>query len=158
MSVAAEIAGRLADGGVVIIDGGTGTQVQAEGAAMDVEAWSGPREPGAARRGAACARGLHPAGAEVIIANTFAASRAALEPAGLGSRVADANRNAVAAALRAREAAAGGRAVAIAGSMSAFCPAAVHGGNEPAWPPRIGSRAWPTSVSRPGCWRRRGLT
>jgi methionine synthase I (cobalamin-dependent) len=45
------------------------------------------------------------AGAEVIIANTFGSSRAALEPAGLGSRVAEANRNAVRAALRAREAA-----------------------------------------------------
>jgi len=130
MSVAAEIAGRLADGGVVIIDGGTGTQVQAEGVPMDVEAWSARanlEQPDVVQR-------VHEAyiraGAEVIIANTFAASRAALEPAGLGSRVADANRNAVAAALRAREAAAGGRAVAVAGSMSAFCSAAVHGSNE----------------------------
>jgi S-methylmethionine-dependent homocysteine/selenocysteine methylase len=70
------------------------------------------------------------AGAEVIIANTYAASRAALEPAGLGGRVADANRNAVAAALRAREAAADGRAVAVAGSMSAFCPVLMHGRNK----------------------------
>jgi S-methylmethionine-dependent homocysteine/selenocysteine methylase len=67
------------------------------------------------------------AGADVIITNTFAASRTALEPAGLGSRVADANRNAVAAALRAREAAAGGRTVAVAGSMSPFCPVVMHG-------------------------------
>jgi S-methylmethionine-dependent homocysteine/selenocysteine methylase len=41
--------------------------------------------------------------------------------------VADANRNAVAAALRARQAAAGGRAVAVAGSMSVFCSAVIHG-------------------------------
>jgi S-methylmethionine-dependent homocysteine/selenocysteine methylase len=127
MSVAAEIAGRLAGGDVVIIDGGTGTQLQAEGVPMDVEAWSGRanlEQPDAVQR-------VHEAyiraGAEVIIANTFAASRAALEPAGLGSRVADANRNAVAAALRAREAAAGGRAVAVAGSMSVFCSAVIHG-------------------------------
>jgi S-methylmethionine-dependent homocysteine/selenocysteine methylase len=130
MSVAAEIAERLAEGGVVIIDGGTGSQLQAEGVPMDVEAWSGRanlEQPDVVQR-------VHEAyiraGAEVIIANTFAASRAALEPAGLGGRVADANRNAVAAALRAREAAAGGRAVAVAGSMSAFCSAAVHGGND----------------------------
>ena len=38
------------------------------------------------------------AGAEVIIANTYASSRAALEPAGLGSRIAEANRSAVRAA------------------------------------------------------------
>jgi len=35
------------------------------------------------------------AGAEVLIANSYAASRAALEPAGLGSLVAEANRSAV---------------------------------------------------------------
>ena len=61
------------------------------------------------------------AGAEVIIANTYASSRAALEPAGLGSRVAEVNRSAVRAALRAREAAATGP-VAVAGSMSSFSP------------------------------------
>ncbi|HEX6524085.1 MAG TPA: homocysteine S-methyltransferase family protein [Streptosporangiaceae bacterium] len=130
MSVAEEIAGRLADGDVVIIDGGTGTQLQAEGVPMDDEVWSGRvnlEQPEAVQR-------VHEAyiraGAEVIIANTFAASRAALEPAGLGSRVADANRNAVAAAVRAREAAAGGRAVAVAGSMSVFCPVVMHGRTE----------------------------
>jgi S-methylmethionine-dependent homocysteine/selenocysteine methylase len=130
MSVAEEIAGRLADGDVVIIDGGTGTQLQAEGVPMDDEAWSGRanlEQPDAVQR-------VHEAyiraGAEVIIANTFATSRAALGPAGLGDRVADANRNAVAAALRAREAAADGRTVAVAGSMSSFCPVAMHGPDE----------------------------
>ncbi len=66
------------------------------------------------------------AGADVIIANTFATSRAALAPAGLGDRVAEASRNAVRAALGAREAG-GGRPVAVAGSMSPFCPIAMHG-------------------------------
>lgn len=129
MSVAEEIAGRLADGDVVIIDGGTGTQLQAEGVPMDDEAWSGRanlEQPEVVQR-------VHEAyiraGAEVIIANTYAASRAALEPAGLADRVADANRNAVAAALRAREAAADGRPVAVAGSMSTFNPVAMHGRN-----------------------------
>jgi S-methylmethionine-dependent homocysteine/selenocysteine methylase len=127
MSVAEEIAGRLADGDVVIIDGGTGTQLQAEGVPMDDEAWSGRanlEQPEVVQR-------VHEAyiraGAEVIIANTYAASRAALEPAGLGGRVAEANRNAVAAALRARDAAADGRAVAVAGSISTFNPVAMHG-------------------------------
>ncbi len=67
------------------------------------------------------------AGAEVIIANTYASSRAALEPAGLGSRVAEANRSAVRAALRAREAAATGP-VAVAGSMSSFSPKDMEAG------------------------------
>jgi S-methylmethionine-dependent homocysteine/selenocysteine methylase len=127
MSVAAEIAGRLADGDVVVIDGGTGSQLQAEGVPMDAQTWTGR----ANLEQREVVRRVHEdfirAGAEVIIANTFAASRAALEPAGLGDRVAEANRNAVAAALAARETAAGGRAVAVAGSMSVFCPVVMHG-------------------------------
>jgi homocysteine S-methyltransferase len=122
MGVAEVIAGRLAAGELVIIDGGTGTQLQAEGVPMDTVAWSAranlERADAVQRVHEAYVR----AGAEVIIANTYAASRAALEPAGLGSRVAEANRNAVRAALRAREAAATGP-VAVAGSMSSFCPA-----------------------------------
>jgi homocysteine S-methyltransferase len=127
MSVAGVISERLAEGELVIIDGGMGSQLQAEGVPMDEVAWSARanlERPDVVQR-------VHEdyirAGAEVIIANTFAASRAALEPAGLGSRVAEANRNAVRAALRAREAAAT-RPVAVAGSMSSFCPAAMEPG------------------------------
>ena len=121
MSAAEDIFGRIADGELVIIDGGTGTQLQAEGVPMDDVAWSARanlEHPDVVQR-------VHEeyirAGAEVIIANTYAASRAALAPAGLGDRVAEANRSAVRAALRAREAAAT-RPVAVAGSMSSFSP------------------------------------
>jgi S-methylmethionine-dependent homocysteine/selenocysteine methylase len=127
MSVAQEIAERLADGDVVIIDGGTGTQLQAEGVAMDDEVWSARANLEQREVVQRVHEAYIRAGAEVIIANTFAAGRAAMEPAGLGDRVANANRNAVTAALRAREAAAGGRAVAVAGSMSVFCSAVMHG-------------------------------
>jgi S-methylmethionine-dependent homocysteine/selenocysteine methylase len=127
MSRAEVVFGRLADGELVIIDGGMGSQLQAEGVPMDDVAWSARanlEQPDVVQR-------VHEAyiraGAEVIIANTFAASRAALEPAGLGSRVAEANRGAVRAALRAREAAAA-RPVAVAGSMSSFCPIAMDPG------------------------------
>jgi S-methylmethionine-dependent homocysteine/selenocysteine methylase len=121
MGVAEVIFDRLADGELVIIDGGTGSQLQAEGVPMDDIAWSARanlERPDVVQH-------VHEeyirAGAEVIIANTYAASRAALEPAGLGSRVAEANRSAVRAAMRAREAAAT-RPVAVAGSMSSFSP------------------------------------
>jgi S-methylmethionine-dependent homocysteine/selenocysteine methylase len=127
MSVAEEIAGRLASGDVIIIDGGTGTELQAEGVPMDGDVWSGRanlEQPEVVQR---VHEAFIRAGAEVIIANTFATSRAVLGPAGLGGRVAEANRNAVAAALRAREAAADGRAVAVAGSMSVFCQAVMQG-------------------------------
>jgi S-methylmethionine-dependent homocysteine/selenocysteine methylase len=130
MSVAEELAGRLADGEVVIIDGGTGTQLQAVGVPMDDDTWSGRANLEQREVVQRVHEAYIRAGAEVIITNTFAASRAALEPAGLGGRVADANRNAVVAALRAREAAADGRAVAVAGSMSPFCPIVMRGRNE----------------------------
>ena len=138
MGVAEVLSGRLAEGELVIIDGGMGSQLQAEGVPMDEVAWSARanlERPDVVQR-------VHEAyiraGAEVIIANTFAASRAALEPAGLGRRVAEANRNAVRAALRAREAAAT-RPVAVAGSMSSFCPVAMEpaaAGPSPAGPAR----------------------
>ncbi|HEY2550428.1 MAG TPA: homocysteine S-methyltransferase family protein [Streptosporangiaceae bacterium] len=134
MNAADEVLGKLADGAIVIIDGGTGTQLQSEGAAMDDQAWSALaslRQPEVVQR-------VHEsylrAGAEVLIANTFAAGRAALEPAGLGDRVADANRAAVRAAQQARDAAAT-RPVAIAGSMSSFCPIAMTGRGEDGAPP-----------------------
>jgi S-methylmethionine-dependent homocysteine/selenocysteine methylase len=134
MGVTDLLLGRLAAGEVVIIDGGMGTQLQAEGVPMDKVAWSARanlEQPKVVQR-------VHEAyiraGAQVIIANTFAASRAGLEPAGLGGRVAEANVSGVSAALKAREAAADGP-VMVAGSMSSFCPAAMEageGGSPPA--------------------------
>ena len=40
MGVAGVISGRLAEGELVIIDGGMGSQLQAEGVPMDEVAWS----------------------------------------------------------------------------------------------------------------------
>jgi len=136
MGMAEDLLGRLADGELVIIDGGMGSQLQAEGVPMDEVAWSARanlEQPEVVQR-------VHEeyirAGAEVIIANTFAASRAGLAPAGLGGRVAEANRGAMRAALQAREAAAT-RPVAVAGSMSSFSPVAMDAaalGAQPASP------------------------
>ena len=126
MGVAQEIFSRLADGEVVVIDGGTGTQLQVAGAPMDDDAWSGRANLEHPELVQSVHEAYIRAGAQVIIANSFAASRAALEPAGLGAHVAEANRLAVAAALAARAAAASGP-VAVAGSMSSFGPVAMHG-------------------------------
>ena len=100
---------------------------------MDTVAWSARAnldQPDVVQRvHEACIR----AGAQVIIANTFAASRAGPEPAGQGGRVAEAGAGAVSAALAAREAAADGPVV-VAGSISSFCPAAMQapeGGSPP---------------------------
>ncbi len=106
----------LAKDGVVMLDGGTGTELEARGARMDHEAWSGLANldrPDLLRE-------IHDdyvgAGADVLIANTFSTNRAALAAAGHARRFEEANRAAVAIALEAREAV--GRPVAVAGSLS----------------------------------------
>src|SRR5258706_3054293 len=126
VTAAQTLSRRLADGEVVVIDGGTGTQLQAEGAPMDDETWSARASLEHPELVQAVHEAYIRAGAEVIIANSFATNRAALEPAGLGARVAEANHNAVRAALQAREAAAG-HPVAVAGAVASFCSLAMYG-------------------------------
>jgi S-methylmethionine-dependent homocysteine/selenocysteine methylase len=108
---------RLAAGEVVLIDGATGTELQARGVPMHQAAWCGV----ANLEHEQVVRAVHEdyirAGAEVIIANTFPCSRLALQAAGLGERVVEINTRAVRAARQARENAAEGP-VLIAGSMS----------------------------------------
>jgi S-methylmethionine-dependent homocysteine/selenocysteine methylase len=113
---------RLAAGEVVIIDGAMGTELQRRGVPMDKVAWS------------AAAIATHPdtireihedyirAGADVIITNTFGAARHVLARASLGEKVAELNKRAVELAREARERAADGRPVLVAGSMSSFLP------------------------------------
>jgi S-methylmethionine-dependent homocysteine/selenocysteine methylase len=107
---------RRADGGLVVIDGGMGSELEAQGAAMDHDAWSGlvnVEDPGLVRR-------VHEdyvrAGADVLITNTFMSGLGPLERAGRPEAFADANRNAV----RAARAAAGDadREIVVAGSVS----------------------------------------
>ena len=110
----------LEAGKVIILDGATGTELQRRGVPMHGFAWS------------AAALDTHPdtvravhedyirAGADVIITNSFSTARHVLEPAGLGDRVRALNQRAVALAQAARENAATGRPVAIAGSISSF--------------------------------------
>jgi S-methylmethionine-dependent homocysteine/selenocysteine methylase len=106
----------LSTDGVVILDGGMGSELEARGARMDHGAWSGL----ANLAHPALVREIHEdyirAGAEVVIANTFPTNRAALAAAGHADRFEAANRAAVQAALDARERV--GRPVAVAGSLS----------------------------------------
>ena len=113
---------RLTDGGVVVIDGGMGSELEARGAPMDHDAWCGLANLDAPDLVRAIHEDYIRAGADVIIANTFPANRLALAAAGHGDDVEAMNRNAVAAALEARDRVAGGRAVAVAGSMSIWGP------------------------------------
>ena len=115
---------RLQHGQVVIVDGAMGSELQRRGAPMHSVIWSG----GALLTHPDLVRQVHEdyirAGADVIITNTFSTARFAMEAAGLGDRVRETNIRAVQLAQEAREAAAEGRPVAIAGSISSFRPRA----------------------------------
>ena len=114
-------------GAPVVIDGGMGTELEKSGVPMDGKVWSGRAvlsHPDAVRQ---AHEAFITAGAEVIIANTFAAARHMLEPGGLGDHVRDINLDAVRLAQQARDNAADG-AVAIAGSICEWAPT-----DDPRW-------------------------
>jgi len=117
----ADLMKRLGRGGIAILDGGTGTELERRGVAMSPGAWCGP----ATLTNRPVLEAVHAdyirAGADVITANTYASSRLMLGPAGYGDRVEEINRIAVEAALTAR-ARAGVAGVVVAGSLSHMVP------------------------------------
>jgi S-methylmethionine-dependent homocysteine/selenocysteine methylase len=125
------LADRLAGGDVVLIDGAMGTELQRRGVAMDGVDWCAT----ALATDADAVRAIHAdymtAGAEINIANTFAAGRHVLEPAGLGDQAVALNRRAVELVQEARDQAAMG-SVWVAGSISDFIA-----GNDPANRPSL---------------------
>ncbi|MFP4511027.1 MAG: homocysteine S-methyltransferase family protein [Spirochaetaceae bacterium] len=112
---------RLEAGKTVILDGGTGTELQRRGARMDPGAWCGPASAENGDLLEQVHRDYIAAGADVITANTYASSRLMLEPAGYGDRFAEINQAAVDAAFRAREAS-GRDDVLVAGAISHMAP------------------------------------
>ena len=122
MSAFESLQARLRDGEVIIMDGGTGTEIERRGVPMGPLTWSA--EP--LITSPETVRGVHEdyirAGAEIIITNTFSTGRATLERAGLGDRTVELNRLAVKLAQEARDSVASDRPVLIAGSMSTFLP------------------------------------
>ena len=112
---------RLDAGGIVILDGGTGTELERRGVPMDSHAWCGPANLDHLAVLEAVHRDYIAAGADIITANTFASSPLMLDPAGFGDQFEAINRGAIEAAHRAREAS-GNRDVAVAGSLSHMIP------------------------------------
>src|SRR6516225_9817832 len=94
---------RVSAGSVTVIDGGMGTELEARGVRMDGAAWSAAANLERPDVVKSAHEDYLRAGAEVIITNTYSAGRWPLEPAGFGDRVEEVNRNAVRAALDARE-------------------------------------------------------
>ncbi|MGI9433665.1 MAG: homocysteine S-methyltransferase family protein [Geminicoccaceae bacterium] len=112
---------RLDTGGVAILDGGTGTELERRGVSMNPEAWCGPATLDHLDTLEAIHRDYIAAGAEIIIANTFASSRLMLEPAGFVDQVSVINKAAVSAAKNARSQS-GFPEVVVAGSLSHMMP------------------------------------
>jgi homocysteine S-methyltransferase len=110
---------RLRSGAIVVLDGPTGTELQKRGAPMDPGAWCGPATLGNDRLLTEIHADYIAAGAEIVTANTFAASRLMLADAGLADRSAEIVARAVAAARLAAE---GHPDVVVAGSLSHMVP------------------------------------
>jgi homocysteine S-methyltransferase len=118
----AQLKARLDRGEVIVLDGGTGTELQRRGAPMDPAAWCGA----ATLHNDALLTEIHrdyiAAGAEVVTANTFASNRLMLRGAGLADRAGEINTRAVEAALKARDDASCPHDVVVAGSLSHMVP------------------------------------
>jgi S-methylmethionine-dependent homocysteine/selenocysteine methylase len=123
MRPAEAIAARLAGGGTVLLDGATGTELQRRDVPMDDAAWCAL----AALTHPDTLRAVHEdyvrLGCDVITTNTFASARHLMARAGREDDTKLGYRRAVEIAREARERAAAGRPVAVAGSISTMRPA-----------------------------------
>jgi len=117
----AEVDKRLDNGDIIILDGGTGTELERRGVVMNPQAWCGP----ATLENAALLEDIHSdyisVGADIITANTYASSRLMLGAAGFDDQFEEINHIAVQSALRAREKSARPD-VLVAGCLSHMCP------------------------------------
>ena len=116
-----DLAERFSDPRPIILDGAVSTELQRLGVPMNADTWSGL----AAITHPDVVRDLHAeylrAGAEVIIANTYATAPQHVAAAGYGGRAREINLRSAELALEAREAAADGPAW-VAGSLSLMAP------------------------------------
>ena len=106
---------KIDNGDIVLLDGGTGSEIERQGVRMDDLAWCGiahMEQPEVVRQ-------VHEsyirAGADVIIANTFGTAPHVIKRLGLEDQIAQINQSAVAVALAARDDS--GRDVCVAASI-----------------------------------------
>ena len=109
---------KIAHGGIIVLDGATGTEIERLGGKMDSAAWCGVANMNYPEKVRQVHEAYMRAGADVITTNTFATCRHVLAGAGLDNDTVAINQQAVALARKARDAVAPSRPVAIAGSMS----------------------------------------
>lgn len=115
---------RLAVGGLAVLDGGVGTEVQRRGGSL--EAWAALTNVDSPGLLSAMHAEFIAAGADIISANTFGCSGPRLAAFGIEGRVEEMNRAAAALALEARERA--GRPLVIAGAMTTVAHRGPQGG------------------------------
>ena len=77
---------KLADGHLVVLDGGTGTELERRGVPMDADAWCGAIALEHRETFEAVHRDYITLGAEIITVNSFATSPLMLGAAGLADR------------------------------------------------------------------------
>lgn len=112
---------RLAEVGIVVLDGGVGSEIQRRGIALDPCAWSGFSHWNHPELVLEIHEDYILAGAEVITTNTFSSAKHILEYVGLAEDFERINRRAVDLAKRARDEVAT-KEVWIAGSLSTIPP------------------------------------
>jgi len=113
---------RVDMGEILLLDGGTGTELERRGATMSGGAWCAL----ATETDPDILLGIHEdyirAGSDVITANSFSNARHMLDQAKAGDKSGQLTRQAVEIALKARDRAAEGREVAVAVSLSHQMP------------------------------------
>ena len=129
---------KLARGETIILDGGTGTDIQRRGVPMSSSTWCAEANVSHPEVVRAVHEDYIRAGADVIIANTFATSALLFNALGRDSEMLEIDRAAVAIA----KAAAKGHNVAVAGSMSTMRPVA------PGSDRTLKQREWPEAQAR----------
>jgi len=102
---------------VLLLDGGTGTELQKRGVPMSTQSWCGPVPPEHLPALEAVHGDYIAAGADIITANTYSTSRLLLDLDGMGEAFEQINRSAVRAAMEARHNS-GRKDVLVAGSLS----------------------------------------
>ncbi len=122
MSALDKFNARLDAGEIIIMDGGTGTEIHRRGASFDPKTWTGS----AMLDYPDLVREIHEdylrAGADIITANSFSASPTFLKQGGLGHRIEEINKLAVQVAREAIVNAAPDREVLLVGSMATINP------------------------------------
>ncbi len=120
MSDYAELARRIEDREVILLDGAVGTQLQKMGVPLSDRAWAGI----ALKDYTYSVRRMHEdyirAGVDIITTNTYPSARHNLDPIGLADMTAELNLRGVMLAQEARDRCARDRPVYIAGSVSNF--------------------------------------